>query len=510
MRKFIYNILLLILFTSFGKILNSQSVSVIIKRVSITNVRGHVLIEWYSVQNPNNYPFQISRTIDETSDITEAIDTVSALTTSYIDSSVNAGQKSYGYRIILMTPGEGRTGSAIHRTIHLSVAIDTCSEVLNFSWTHYDGWEKDNSSVDYYDIICWSAFDSKKTTGGTWCDTLTNYVETSISLEGKYYWIRAFNKDNNKVFSVSNVIFLNKPIPPYPKFINPDFCIIEDNSARIQFSIDTSAETTEYKIFRELNNKKEMVWEDSLFKGHILTFTDYTIDVSKSYKYFVSTYKCGIEKSDVITTYANTSYANNIILSSIINESVIELSWNTFDAWGKESLNYSVYRRIDENQFEKINTIQNLNFNEDAKAISRELNAGSTNNSDIIGIQDLCYYIESINSRNDTCKSNLICVVPDSPPNAPTAIVPSDPENNRFSANFLFLPKEFQLSIYNKGGSKVWETNDPKDYWTGRFFNTDQIVPDGIYFYIIKRTDSEGNKKEPSHGIVHVLSVNPN
>jgi len=473
-----------------------------IKYVSIVNTDGNVRIEWTHSQDPDFDEYEIWR-IDPGGLYTDLLlGTVAKDINYYTDATANTNENAYGYRVRATRPPDEPWASNIHNTMLLSVTKDICEDNLKFSWTPYDGWKEDGSDVDYYYLIKFSTFKISKDFGQS---TDTTYInEYTIPKDTTYYWIRAVNSDNSDIYAISNPILLVNPIPLTPDYIYADYAIMEaENQLRLQFSIDTLSGTTEYKIIREDGNNKETIWEDSLYTSHIINFTDNEIDETKEYKYYVNAYKC-----NEIIKNVEISYANNIVLSHNIDGSKIKLYWNDFDAWANENNNYNLYRAIDNGDFELITSTNGFNFDEDARQISLELNGGisGVNRESIIPIAKIHYFIETINSNNDTCISNQVHVIPDSPPNLATAIITNDPTNNKFSPNFLFLPKEYKMVIYDKGGSKVWYTDDPKESWTGYSIFTNEIVPDGIYFYIIKRSDQEGNKKKPEHGIVHVIS----
>jgi len=52
------------------------------------------------------------------------------------------------------------------------------------------------------------------------------------------------------------------------------------------------------------------------------------------------------------------------------------------------------------------------------------------------------------------------------------------------------LPLEFNLIIYNRWGYAVFETNNPNELWNGKVMNTGAPVPEGVYFYVLKHSDT--------------------
>ena len=44
----------------------------------------------------------------------------------------------------------------------------------------------------------------------------------------------------------------------------------------------------------------------------------------------------------------------------------------------------------------------------------------------------------------------------------------------------------WEVIIFNRWGNKVWETNNPADYWDISFQGGEYYVSDGVYTYIIR------------------------
>jgi gliding motility-associated-like protein len=74
------------------------------------------------------------------------------------------------------------------------------------------------------------------------------------------------------------------------------------------------------------------------------------------------------------------------------------------------------------------------------------------------------------------------------------------PSGERSSwSNFTF----YSIAIFDRWGKEVFSSTDPAQPWNGRVLNSQDLVPDGVYYYVIKTTcgSSNGEKK----GFVEVL-----
>jgi gliding motility-associated-like protein len=62
-----------------------------------------------------------------------------------------------------------------------------------------------------------------------------------------------------------------------------------------------------------------------------------------------------------------------------------------------------------------------------------------------------------------------------------------DHMNDFFTPQFVCPLKEYELTIYNRWGSKVFNTNNPLEYWGGECKKVDCSA--GTYYWVIKYTD---------------------
>ncbi len=128
------------------------------------------------------------------------------------------------------------------------------------------------------------------------------------------------------------------------------------------------------------------------------------------------------------------------------------------------------------------------------------------------------YTVSSIDTLNGCTRDTVITVVVNRPCNniyAPNVFTPNNdginddfvisvdtltPSGERSSwNNFTF----YSIAIFDRWGKEVFSSTDPAQPWNGRVLNTQNLVPDGVYYYVIKTTcgGSNGEKK----GFVEVL-----
>ncbi len=81
----------------------------------------------------------------------------------------------------------------------------------------------------------------------------------------------------------------------------------------------------------------------------------------------------------------------------------------------------------------------------------------------------------------------------------------NDGRNDDFVINIL-NPASYSITIYDRWGKEVYTSTDPTVYWNGKLLNTAYLVPDGVYYYIIKATC--GNNDYVKKGFVQVVGGN--
>ena len=77
----------------------------------------------------------------------------------------------------------------------------------------------------------------------------------------------------------------------------------------------------------------------------------------------------------------------------------------------------------------------------------------------------------------------------------PTAFTPNgDGLNDLFYVKANFEPRNFEMTILNRNGERVFQTRDMNIGWDGKIRGA--TLPFGMYVYIIKYKDSQGNEQQ--------------
>jgi gliding motility-associated-like protein len=106
------------------------------------------------------------------------------------------------------------------------------------------------------------------------------------------------------------------------------------------------------------------------------------------------------------------------------------------------------------------------------------------NNGNITG----CYAVVAIDSTGNQSEfSNIVCVDNDacSVYALPNVFTPNDDGRNDLFRPFPYTSVEkVQMTIFNRWGNIVYETEDPDINWDGKHYRTNVKCSDGVYFYV--------------------------
>jgi len=90
----------------------------------------------------------------------------------------------------------------------------------------------------------------------------------------------------------------------------------------------------------------------------------------------------------------------------------------------------------------------------------------------------------------------------------PNSFTPDEDEHNQLWYPVFttgFDPYNFNLSVYNRWGEVIWESNDASKGWDGSYGTDGRMVQAGMYTWIIRYSNKETDEKKVITGFVNVL-----
>lgn len=456
---------------------------------SVTVIGEKAYLSW-SFLGEDTYQlsgFKIYRAFGPDDTDFEPFKDVDSLTFSYTDPFSNPTQKSERYRVAAYsaTLDSLSPSSQFHQTIYHTADYDSCLERTLLTWNPYLNWPE---GVNHYKLFIQRENDNY--IEHQFDDTSYSHINYEANTNYTYY-VRAIN-DNKS--STSNIVSVFTTAPKDPEYLNfHTVSVTGFNDLTLRFSTDLQADIFEYELLRSSNRNSGY--------SVITTFNHSTESPHHNY-------------SDNIPTSQNINYyyinavntCNNIVFTSdTLNNILLQvdtsssftntLSWNSIIP-GKSDL-YSIYRSVDEVNFEEIAETNTRQYTDNLLAASTDQFSGT-----------FCYYIESqplfpeANAINN--KSNIECIFRQPEIFIPTIFTPnSDGKNDTFKPNITFVSENnYVFVIYNRWGEIIFETKNIYKSWDGKFKGNP--VAEGTYIYYLKFATSENNIIEKS-GSISVL-----
>lgn len=390
--------------------------------------------------------------------------------------------------------------------IVLNATFDSsCYYTITLKWNKFYGWDP-SADIGYkiqYKVAGKITFTVLQNSGSDFFNdtTLVIYCDTNILISGndkkKSNYVFATNA--NYSFQViptyksqsfkcnSNIVNVDTKIATRPEFINPDGTTIQSNNqVQLQFSVDPNSELYKYKVLRSSHQTGSYDTIAIIKEANkTIAYTDNIAALNSQYFYkLIALNNC--LKNDGVKV-KESGIESTIILKARQNGNLMNLSWCAYKGF-EGNLHYSLVR------IKGGSTV-------------RVPLATDTVTSDMLDtiaekrLIEICYRIEAVeennpNSYNGHATSNSVCPRIEQTLTMQDYFTPNnDGKNDVFRAPIAYVAKEFKMIIYDRWGTKVFETSDSQEGWNGKYSNGN-VAPLGAYIYYLKVKGSDGTTLE--------------
>lgn len=456
-------------------------VAPVIRYVTVNG--NNVEVFWNLTPDPDVYAYIIYRFDGGFN----PIDTVyGRFNTFFVDTQADPNTQAEQYTIAAMDSC-GNTGpfsTLPHQTILLQTSSANCSPEIALDWTSYLNWPG-NTILEHriYYSINGSVYQVDSTLGPlARAYTFTNFNDG----DDLCVYVAAVHPDGS-VESASNLYCTHISIvqPAKDQYMR-NATVLPDSTIEVEWRPDQQADLQELRVERSNDGSAFSIINSQQVTGPLPAVMSYndtdpkSIQNSKYYR-ITSIDSCDLEFN---SGSARTMYLKGKARPNFTNF----LEWNPFEIQYGTIDQYRIYR-LDNGLWTSQGTIGASGdpaFEDDIATMS-----GSYGH--------FCYYVEADFTieypdgltESLTSASNRICV--DQLPiiYVPTAMIPEG-KNNEFRPVVSFEePGSYRMTIYNRWGQQIFETTDIADGWNGRF--NGEIVPQGVYTYLITMTAINGN-----------------
>jgi gliding motility-associated-like protein len=481
------NYIHIILFLITGFFLQGQAqdpAPPVIRFVSVDTLTGNVLINWKKELSPGVKKYVIYQGREGSEPmVADPIDTLDASTTSYLHHSSQATTRSVAYTLASIYTDDTSPLAEYHHTIFTSIRYDSCQSSLIINWTPYIGWDDDLIAYNIY--IRTGTGDSIKISSLS--PGINSYEYTEVTPYTDYcIFVEAENRNFWK--SSSNQVCLNTNRATPPSYINADFATVTgDNTIQLSFTFDPFSQVHDFMLLFG-RSESDIVVPVEDFNNITTGSINYTHEVfsvrKKNYYQLAAVDRCP-EKNPL----KKSNIASNIILEVSENDLLVTLNWDDYKKWQAGVKYYNVYRITNGTDIEKIDSLDfGTNTITDNLALLR-------NGLDMIS-DKVCYYIEAEENDDNIyaikgySRSNIICITVEPEVFMANAFTPDgNGHNDRIKPILTFLPAKYFFTVYDRWGSKIFETTSPDEYWYGDI-NHKKDAPPGVYIYYLKITTS--------------------
>lgn len=419
----------------------------------------------------------------------------------YIIPGSNADTEAERYRIVSVDSCDNYSDTnavETHTTIYLDGDLNPCDGIMRLTWNNYINWP---GGVDSYSIMAdVTPPGGVPNTGvliGTNAGDDTTFVHENLIPGANYcYYIMAVDTSGNLTSTSSNVCINSNVVVASQLQYLARTTVQNDGSVEVWAFIDGNADVEDYQVQRA---EKELgpwitlgVVPQPTAAPYQVKFTDFSASTSSTrYMYRVrSSNLCG-----GVDTISNLG--TNILLEVTANDNLTnQLKWNRYRNYDG-NVNYTIYRRNDnaQNWVEVASDVADTNFTDNVRQFGQ-------------GNGVFCYRVAAVESNNSLgftdesgnpihSFSNEVCLDHDSRGFYPNAFAPNSsvPDNRVWSPQMVFeKDSEYSLSIVNRWGTEVFQSNDSNEGWDGTFRGEEQ--PEGVYYFIVRYRSVEGKLKE--------------
>lgn len=452
-------------------------------RVTVDHSDNGVLIQWEASADDSIEFYHLYKMNDEQS--FDHLFTFSADTLEYKHMTSSLDNLTYSVIAEDSSTNRSRFLDNIHRAVSLSLEFNPCTPNNVLTWSPYLGWE---GQISGYKIF-----------GGTDSDSLqmldfVDFATSSYTHEGiiignlYHYYIETIHTSGlNSLSAIDSVMAI---YPDAPQFITVDYVtVLDENTVELQFTADVSGPINNFRVMKRSNpetpySEVQTFWDETQSTSLVQDeFPTSTI----SYEYLIqSLFQPPNCATALVLSVSNTG--NSILLVNSIENQIVSLSWTPYESYDTELSEYIIQRRSANGEFYDVQSVgpETTTWSESLQSVVNGSQPG-----------ELQYRILAISNPlaqggYETSISNITTVSVETTMQVPSAFTPgSNDINSEFKPLLDFAPKDYLMMIMDRGGRKMFETEDPGKGWDGRFQEGD-FVNEGVYVYYIQYTDYTG------------------
>lgn len=382
-------------------------------------------------------------------------------------------------------------------TIFLKVKPNTCAQNNTLSWNPYAYFLGDsvNNGIGGYKVY-YSVNHGQFKLLASLGPNARSYVDTNlVTREYRSYFIQAYSSAHPDTTSSSNVVGDSIKPPPLPRnnYLRVASVILNTPSVLVVGYIDSLSGAEYYEFQRSIDSTggfKTIYTINAPHHSDSISYIDNSASPAiRSYHYQIITLDSCSKPID------STNIGQTMLLTTVGQPNGTNiLTWNDYRNWFEGPAYYMIYRSVDGINYTLLPP--NVTYTDAGKNTYTDNISGITE-----GQGTFYYYVKAVEDSItglypyhfiDTSYSNVAEAYQDPTVFIPNAFCPTG-KNKIFKPVGVFINvQSYDLSIYNRWGQLIFESNDPDVGWDGSDKGSNRIVQQDVYAYLLTYTSSKG------------------
>ncbi|MBL0048599.1 MAG: gliding motility-associated C-terminal domain-containing protein [Bacteroidetes bacterium] len=454
----------------------------IVASVNFTN--DLATLSWHPTYLKDTKGYYVYQYIGGTYNVIDTLIGINDTTYTFLASTAGIAPESFAIAAFDSCSNTSPIGNYF-TTSNLTVFGDLCNGSNNLTWTPYTDFVNGLSGYNVYVSVNSSPYSFLATVN----PSLNEYIHANVVNGTQYDYYVSANDAGSNYRATTNHVSQLATVLKLPQFTYVRYASVTTNEKiDLAFIADTSAIVRQYNVYRaeNINGPYNLIGSVPYDTNYTHYYSDVTaLPSERSYFYKV------ISVDDCNTERAPSNVSKTILLKADENLDMVNLIiWSDYRGWPNGVNDVKLYRYVDGNK--NLEPIALVPFT--TNRFQDDVSTYASYNG------EFCYSVIAREAAGnpynyaDSAQSNIMCFDQQSTMYIPNAFSPTG-ANPIFKPHTVFVNTEgYLLRIFNKWGNMLFETTNPDKGWDGKV--NGELVPDGVYIYVMKYQNSAGAPNE--------------
>ena len=371
-------------------------------------------------------------------------------------------------------------------TMFLNTEYDMCKYQTTLTWNAYKGMHQGVKEYRIYYSVNGSGF---QFIGST---TQSQFVHTKAEAgKNLCYFVRVVNNDGNITASSNRTCFFSRQVKAANYLYIKKASVTDNSGIRVDLLLDTLVVSQGVELERSEDGISYQNIAFVPFNGtRQLSYLDQDVKVQRMAYYYraILSDSCGnvrIKSNTTRTCFLTVKQDKDMIFTQ-------HLSWEPYLGYGGGISGYYIYRRMKESDVLKIVGFADAFTSTFTDELEDEARDGSQIEYNLEVVEGLSNPF-GIRERS---LSNAVPVYIEGRVYVPNAFAPEGVNKTWLPVTHFVDKSDYLVRVYNRWGSKVFESNRDDEAWDGSNCSS------GVYVYLISYKNSRGEYMEAKGNVM--------